>query len=195
VRDRFLERMRAIDPDATGMPFLGHTMIDLSHRALLIAGALAVLILVVCVWLDLRNVRLALVALLPTVLGLALLRALMHLFHIPWNPLNVMALPVVIGVGEDNAVHLLHRLLEERGDLGRALAGTGRSLVLTSGTTAASFAALSFATHQGLASFAQALALGITATLAMSLFVLPTVATRLLPHLRGLPGDPYEPRR
>ncbi len=187
-RDRFLTRMREIDPGATGMPFLGRTMIELSRRALAIAGGLAVLILLACVWADLRDLRLALLALMPIALGLGLMRLAMSALGISFNPLNLMALPVVIGVGEDNAVHLLHRLLEEGGDLGRALAGTGRSLVLTSGTTAASFVALSFASHQGLASFAQALALGVASTLAMTLLVLPQAATRLLPRLALAPA-------
>lgn len=180
TRDRFITRMRALDPAVTGMPFLGRAMIELSHRALWIAGSLAFVILVVCVFLDLRNLRLAALALLPTLAGLALMRGAMALFGISFNPLNLMALPVVIGIGEDNAVHLLHRLLEEGGDLRRALAGTGRSLVLTSGTTVASFVALSFAHHRGLASFAQVLALGVGATLAISLFALPQLASRLL---------------
>jgi predicted RND superfamily exporter protein len=176
VRDRFVARMRELDPAVTGMPFLGRFMIDLSHRALRIAAGLALAVLLVCVWLDLRRLPLALLALLPTAGGLLLMRGLMALLGLPFNPLNVMALPVVIGVGEDNAVHLLHRLREENGNLARALAGTGRSLVLTSGTTVASFAALSFASHRGLASFAQTLALGIASTLVFSLLVLPQLA-------------------
>lgn len=176
VRDRFVGRMREIDPAVTGMPFLGRFMMELSQRALRIAGLLAVGILLICVWLDLRRLPLALLALLPTAGGLLLMRGLMVLLEIPFNPLNVMALPVVIGVGEDNAVHLLHRLLEEKGNLARALAGTGRSLLLTSGTTVASFVALSFASHQGLASFAQTLALGIGSTLLVSLLVVPQLA-------------------
>ena len=189
TRDRFIARMRALDPAVTGMPFLGRAMIELSHRALKIAGSLAFVILVLCVWLDLRDLKLAALALLPTLAGLALTRGAMALLGLSFNPLNVMALPVVIGIGEDNAVHLLHRLLEERGDLRRALAGTGRSLVLTSGTTIASFVALSFAHHQGLASFAKVLALGVAATLAISLFALPQLTKRLMAE-RFRPASP-----
>lgn len=185
VRDRFLAHMQAIDPSVTGMPVLGRFMIELSQRALRISATLALAILVICVWLDLRDVRLALLALMPTALGIALMLGSMRALGIAFNPLNVMALPVVIGIGEDNAVHLLHRLLEERGDLARALAGTGRGLLLTSGTTVASFIALSFASHQGLATFAQALALGVASTLAMSLLVLPQAARWLLAR-RGI---------
>lgn len=180
VRDRFLSHMRALDRDVTGMPFLGRFLIELSKKSLLIAGALSLLLLVICVSIDLRQPVLVLLALVPTVGGLLLLSLLMRLFGLAFNPLSVMALPIVIGLGEDNAVHLLHRLLEEKGDLARTLAGTGRALVLTSGTTIASFLALSFASHQGLATFAQTLALGVASTLLFSLFVVPRLASAWL---------------
>jgi predicted RND superfamily exporter protein len=109
----------------------------------------------------------------PVILTVLALRGLMTALHVPLNPLNVMALPIVIGIAVDNGVYLVHRFMAEKGDLFRTLAGTGRSVLMTSSTTMAGFGALMLTSHRGLASFAIALTLGVGAALLIALFVLP----------------------
>lgn len=179
VQQRFLSHMRALDASVTGMPFLGSFMVARSQRALYITSALAGLLLLMAVSLDLRRPLLVALAVLPTVLTVIALRGLMTLFGLPLNPLNVMALPIVIGIAVDNGVYIVHRYLAEGGDLARTLAGTGRSVLMTSATTLAGFGALAFTAHRGLASFAMILSLGVGSALVISLMVLPQ-ALRLL---------------
>lgn len=169
----FIDRMRAIDPAVSGMPFLGAFMVHRSQRALYITGGVAALMLLVSVFADLRKPLPVLLAITPTILTVLALRALMKLAHVDLNPLNVMALPIVIGVAIDNGVYLVHRFLAEKGDLAKTLAGTGRSIVMTSATTIAGFGSLVFTSHRGLASFGATLALGVTASLFLSVLVLP----------------------
>jgi predicted RND superfamily exporter protein len=92
---------------------------------------------------------------------------------VTFNPLNIMALPVVLGIAVDDGVHMVHRFLAEGGDMARTLAGTGRAVVLTSATTIAAFGSLAFTAHRGLASFAIALSLGVLAALLLSVALLP----------------------
>ncbi len=185
-RDRFVDRMAAIDPGVTGMPVLGRLMVERSRRALAVAGALAAAALFAWLFADLRDLRLTLLAALPTFLGLAALRGLMKLCGVAFNPLDLLALPVVIGVAVDYGVHIVHRLVAERGDVGRAVAGTGRGVLLTSATSIAAFGALAFSQHRGLASFGLVLALGVTAALVLSVLVLPQAAVRLAPRALGI---------
>jgi predicted RND superfamily exporter protein len=170
---RFLRQMKALDPEVTGMPVLGRFMIDRSRRALWITAGISAILLVLLVVIDLRHPVWCALALLPTVLGLAAMLGAMRLFGIPFNPLNVMALPVILGAAEDNGVHMVHRFLQEKGDLFRTLAGTGRAVLLCALTTLVGFATLAFTSHRGLASFALTLTFGITFALIASLFVLP----------------------
>ncbi|HKH44482.1 MAG TPA: MMPL family transporter, partial [Thermoanaerobaculia bacterium] len=176
----FLSQMKAIDPDVTGMPVLGRFMIDLSKRALWITAALSAIVVILLVAVDLRHPVWSALALLPTVLGVAGMLGAMRLFDIPFNPLNVMALPVILGTAEDNGVHMVHRYLQEKGDLFRTMAGTGRAVLLCALTTIVGFATLAFTSHRGLASFALTLTFGITFALISSLFVLPPLL-----HLAG----------
>jgi hypothetical protein len=204
VRDAFLDRMAALDPEVTGMPILGRFMIDRSRRALERGALLAAIAVFAWVLADLRDPRLTLLALLPTALGMAGLVALMGLFGVAFNPLSVLALPVVIGIAVDDGVHLAHRFRAESGDVERALSGTGRAIVLTSATSLAAFGSLAAASHRGLASFALVLSFGVASALAASVLVLPQALGRFVPRATagpqpavtsGPPPDSPPPRR
>jgi len=181
--EKFLGRMQALDPQVTGMPVLGQFMIDRSKRALWITAAISALVVILLVVIDFRHPAWCALALLPTVLGVAAMLGAMRLFGIPFNPLNVMALPVILGTAEDNGVHMVHRFLQEKGDLFRTMAGTGRAVLLCAMTTIVGFATLAFTSHRGLASFALTLTFGITFALLSSLFVLPPLLKFLGPRL------------
>jgi uncharacterized protein len=180
---KFLGQMKAIDPAVTGMPVLGHYMIDRSKRALLITAVVSALAVILLIAADLRHPAWCALALLPTVLGVAGMLGAMRVFGIPFNPLNVMALPVILGTAEDNGVHMVHRFIQEKGDLFRTLAGTGRAVLLCALTTIVGFVSLAFTSHRGLASFALTLTFGITFALLSSLFVLPPLLRFAGPRL------------
>lgn len=182
-RDEFIAHMRRFDAGATGMPFVGAFMTQLSRHAFRIGVAVAALLVVLIVAWDFRDPWRTAVALLPTGLTLLALPGLMQLAGLEFNPLDVMALPVVIGGAVDNGLQLVHRFVAERGDLRRALAGTGRSLALAAVTSIAGFGLVAFSEHRGLASFALLLTLGLATVLVNSLLVLPTVLELAAPRL------------
>jgi predicted RND superfamily exporter protein len=179
----FLHNMKAIDPEVTGLPILGQFMMERSRHALRITAALGVLLLVLWVGIAFRRPLPALLAMLPALLTLFCLGALMRLCGIAFNPLNVMALPLVLGIAVDDGVHLVHRFLAGGGNLASTLASSGRSILLTSATTLAAFGSLAFSTHRGLASFALVTCLGVGAALILSLALLPELLRVLAKHL------------
>src|SRR5262249_36634678 len=83
-------------------------------------------------------------------------------------------LPLILGIGVDHGVHLVHLWRQQRGRfvLGDA---TTVAVLLTASTTTASFGALILARHQGLQSLGQALTLGVTTCLAASIFFFPAL--------------------
>ena len=178
-QETFLKTMESIDPEVTGMPFLGAFMVQRSQRAMRIAAALSALVLVILVFLDFRRPLTTLLALTPTLLTIPALFGSMRLLGISWNPIDIMALPVILGIAVDDGVHLVHRFCQEGGKLRPTLAGAGRSVLLTSATTLAAFGTLALTSHRGLASFALVLVLGIGAALLLSVAVLPQLLTAL----------------
>lgn len=127
-QERFLAAMRSIDPRVTGMPVVGQFLVERSRQALRRTAWLAAAMLLLVVLADFRQPVAALLATLPTFLGLAAALGAMKLLGVPFNPLNVLALPVVLGIAEDSGVHLVHRFLAERGiSRGRSPEPGGRS--------------------------------------------------------------------
>jgi predicted RND superfamily exporter protein len=199
-QEAFISHMRSIDPGVTGMPFLGSFMVERSRHALRVTAVLGSLLLLLWVGLDFRDLRWTLLAVLPAFLTMTSTLALMRLLGLAFNPLNVMALPVVLGISVDDGVHIVHRFRAEAGDLARTLAGTGRSVVLTSATTLAAFGTLAFTSHRGLASFAFVLILGVSAALVLSVVVLPELLRRFSPSRAAEPAggrssEPLDDRR
>ncbi len=172
-QETFVDHMLAMDRPVTGMPILGRFMVERSRRALVVSCLLGVPLLLLWVFLTFRELRWTLLAITPTVLTMGALAGLMHLFGLALNPLDIMALPIVLGIAVDDGIHIVHRFLAENGDAGSTLIGTGRSVVLTSATNLAAFGTLTLSSHQGLASFAWVLCLGVGSALVFSVGVLP----------------------
>ena len=186
----FLARMRAVSPEVTGMPILGSVMVEKTKRALRITAFLSLSLLVVVVTLDFRKPIQVLLVVLTPILAAMWMQAGMHVLGVSYNPLNIMALPIVLGIGVDNSVHLVHRFLFEHGDSKATLAGSGRSVVLTALTTLSAFACLIPTTHMGLRSFSLILTLGLIGSLVISLTVLPWLLEQLKPFVIGSGTEP-----
>ena len=155
------------------MPFLGQLMIARSRSALWTTSIYGVAILLILIYADFQRLLPTLLAMTPTLLAIPCLAGIMSYAGLAFNPLNVMALPVIIGISVDDGIHLLHRFFQEDGNLERTLQGTGRAIFLTSLTTLAGFGSLTFSSHPGLSSFGQLLSIGVLCALIISLFILP----------------------
>jgi predicted RND superfamily exporter protein len=188
IQAAFVAGMKKLDPRVTGMPFLGKFMTGQSIRALLIAGVIGGVLLFVCVWLNFRRLTPTILAVLPTYMTVAGMHGIMKLLDMPFNPINVMALPVILGIAVDDGVHVVHRFMQEKGDVARTLAGSGRSVVLTSLTTIAAFASLAFTRHRGLASFSVLLVIGVTFALLLSVLLLPRLLKLFEKRLLAAPS-------
>ena len=100
----------------------------------------------------------------------------MRLFDIPFNFANLVAVPLIIGVGIDNGVHVIHRIrLEGRQGMDVVLRHTGRAILIASLTTMIGFGSLALASHRGMASLGAVLLLGVGSCLITSTVVLPNV--------------------
>ena len=91
-----------------------------------------------------------------------------------------MAVPLIIGVGIDNGVHIIHRWKLE-GDLGMhvILRRTVRAILIASLTTMVGFGSLALASHRGMAGLGLLLLLGVGACLVTSTLVLPNLLLAL----------------
>jgi predicted RND superfamily exporter protein len=88
----------------------------------------------------------------------------------------MIALPLIVGVGVDNGVHVLHDYRNRpRGRPYRLRAATGRGILVAGLTTVLGFGTLITARHAGMASLGLALTLGVSSCMLSALVLLPAV--------------------
>jgi predicted RND superfamily exporter protein len=139
---------------------------------LLALGAVFVILLV-----DFRSLRYAVVGTLPLLAGFAWMMGSFVLIGWKFDVANVAAIPLILGIGIDDSVHMLHGLKREGiSGMSDVLRHTGRALVLTSLTTGIAFGSIAFASHVGLAGMGMLLVLGVASCLITSLGLLPALA-------------------
>lgn len=126
-----------------------------------VAGT-ALLVVFLLSWADLRRAGRALATVAVLAAGMAWAGAGMVGADIRLSMVNFVGIPILMGIGVDVIIHLMHRVHEEGpGQVGRALRTTGWASGLSAATTMLSFAALSVAEHQGVRSLGQLIVLGL----------------------------------
>ncbi|HEX4610852.1 MAG TPA: MMPL family transporter [Urbifossiella sp.] len=173
---RFTAAAAAVYPEATGKSFRTLEGLDQMKRGFERAGLYALLAIVAVLFLDLRRTTDLLLALSPLAAGAVLTLGAMGLCGVPLNPANMIALPLVVGVGVDNGVHVLHDYRDRRGRVPYLLgAATGRGVLVAALTTVLGFGTLMTSRHAGMASLGLALTLGVTFCMAAALVGLPAL--------------------
>ena len=98
---------------------------------------------------------------------------------VPFNPANIMTLPLVVGIGVTNGIHILNRFSEEQ--RASILAkSTGKAVLVSALTTIAGFGSLIPAKHQGIASLGIVMSLGVAACMIAALTFLPALLEWLM---------------
>jgi uncharacterized protein len=148
-----------------------------SRRALVWTAAGIVLI----VYLTFRNVRVSLIVLIPIVFGIVVTFGLLLLVRHRFSFMSITAIPLIIGIGIDNGIHLVRRYLESR-DLGNERLGiltiaraSGAALIQSNLTTIIGFGALMASSFAPLAEMGLVTSLGVALALAGGLLLIPAV--------------------
>lgn len=176
----FTQAAQSVDPDATGKSFRTLEGLQQMKKGFLRAGLVAIAVIVVVLWFDFRSAQCVLLGLLPLAAGLVVALGLLGWTGISLNPANLIALPLIVGVGVDNGIHVLHDFLDRpRTERYRLRAGTGRGIAVTALTTLLGFGTLMLARHQGLASLGLTLALGVGTCMLAALVILPALLSLL----------------
>lgn len=183
-RRSFVNDIESVSDTATGFPvthWYSNQAIEAGFREATLLATLAILILL---FIDFRNVRSTLLALIPLAVGITWAWGGMGLLNMHYNPANIIAFPLVLGIGVDTGVHILHRWHQEHdGDIAAVVRTTGRAIFLSTATTMVGFGSLVLARHRGMSSLGTVLLLGVGACLVTSIFVLPAVLS-LIKHRR-----------
>jgi len=171
----FVDEVSAALPGVTGVP----EVVLASSRAMedgyRQASVLALAAVAVCLLVAFRSLWRALLALATLGVGALWLLGLVVVAGAELNPANVVALPLLLGIGVDSAVHVIARARESGPDEGLLASSLGRALVYSTLTSVAGFGSLLVARHPGMRSMGLVISLGVLACLAAALLVPPAV--------------------
>ena len=175
------EVVQVIDPGASGLLAVVEGMM-IGARPWIPWIALSILgfvLLVLCV--DFRRPASILLAVLPVLAAVPFTLGALCWIGIPFNVMTWLVLPLIFGLGIDDGIHVVHRVLDDPAQPIRVAAlSVGRAIAMTTLTTAASFSILLFTDHPGLETMAAVMLIGLPACLLASVTVLPASAVLLL---------------
>jgi len=181
----FNEQTERVSGRTTGMPVITQLLLDLmaiKGKEAMIIGAIAILLFLL---LDFRSFKYTFLAAIPLAVGASWMMGLVAATGMKMSLMNFVALPLIIGIGIDYGVHVLHRYRTEgRGSLPLVMKFTGRAILLTSLTTMIGFGSMSLASHTGIAIFGFTLFCGVGACFISSAYVLPAILS-LMEKLTG----------
>jgi predicted exporter len=124
--------------------------------------------------LQFRRPRAVGMVFLPVVCGTLWTAGLFALCGWRLNFMNIAILPMLLGIGVDNGIHIVHRFYRPGGqDVQETLQFTSMAVFLSSLTTLVGFSSLVVSVNQGIASVGMVALSGMTACLLASLLTLP----------------------
>jgi uncharacterized protein len=177
-QEKFIKELRTIDPNVTGTPVQLYEYTTLLKSSYETAAWYSLIAIAILVFVHFRSLTAVILSLLPVGIGTLWLLGLMGWLKIPFNPANIMTLPLVIGIGVTNGIHILNRFAEERTPsiLTRS---TGKAVLVSGLTAIAGFGSLILAKHRGIHSLGCVMAAGIATCMVAALAFLPALLNLL----------------
>ncbi|MBN2000770.1 MMPL family transporter [candidate division KSB1 bacterium] len=162
--NRFVDDMERVTPKATGTPLVAVAWLKIAARDGRNAILLTLTIVFLLLWADFRNPKYALIAMIPLLLGVFWMVGIMQLSGMLLSFMTMMGVPLILGIGIDDGVHVMHRWLNEgKGRIFTVFSSTGKAILLTSLTTMLAFGSMVFSVFPGWAWFGEAMFIGVGA--------------------------------
>lgn len=170
---RFVDAVRAVAPEATGPPIATREAAHTIARAFIEAGVLALLAIGLLLLAVLRSVREVAFTLAPVVLSGFLTLGTCVLIAQPINFANIIAFPLLFGVGV--AFHIYFVMAWRAGARDLLQSSLARAVFFSAVATGTAFGSLWISNHPGTASMGKILMLSLAWTLVCALIFEPAL--------------------
>jgi predicted RND superfamily exporter protein len=163
--------------EVIGARALGHAMKPLVFRDAMVCSLIGVTGILVILFITFGGRPVMMICtLVPVMVGVVAGIGIMTLLSIDFNPASISMIPLILGIGIDDGIHMVHRYLGRSGErLVDNISHTGRGIVMTSLTNIVAFGSLTFAAYQGLFSSGIFVAISVGAMLVASVTFLPAL--------------------
>ncbi len=169
----FARAVVAVYPNATGGPI---SILESSRtivRAFFEAGLYALVSIAILLWIVLRRFGDVLLTLVPLLLAGVVTLEICVLIGMPLNFANIIALPLLLGVGVAFKIYYIMAWRSGRTDLLQS--SLTRAVIWSALTTATAFGSLWLSQHPGTSSMGKLLALSLLCTLAAAVLFQPAL--------------------
>ena len=170
---RFADAVLAAEPNAIGGPVSILKSGDTIVKAFIHAGIWALVVISLLLYLTLRRISDVLMTMVPLLVAGAVTLEVCVLIGLPLNFANIVALPLLLGVGVAFKIYYVTAWREGRTNLLQS--SLTRAIFFSALTTATAFGSLWLSSHPGTASMGKLLALSFVITLAAVLLFQPAL--------------------
>ena len=172
----FLKELRKINVKVTGNAVHTYESSRMMKEGYIKGGLYALIAIVFYIATTLRSFLGTILSLLPVFVGGIWTVGIMEILGARFNLANLVILPLILGIGVVNGIHITHRYREEKNKNICVLSkSTGQAIILSSLTTMIGFGSLMIANHQGVFSLGLVLTIGVGACLLVSITLLPAL--------------------
>jgi uncharacterized protein len=169
----FTRAIQRVLPEATGTPIAIQESGRTVSHAFLVAGAAAIVTITAILFVFLRRIRDVLLVLAPLALAGLLTMSTSVLVGLPLNFANVIALPLLLGVGVAFDIYFV--IGWRQGATNLLQSATARAVLFSALTTTGAFGTLALSPHRGTAEMGILLTMALTYALLTTLLFLPAL--------------------
>jgi hopanoid biosynthesis associated RND transporter like protein HpnN len=179
--EEFITEVQTLEPETTDLPVLYLESMKAVIGAFKEAITIALITIAIVLFSIRRNLTDTLLIMTPLVLAGVFTMASTVLTHTPINFANIIALPLLLGFGVDNGIHMVEKLRHSALETHNIYqSSTARAMFYGALTTSSSFAGLAFSSHQGIASMGLVITMGIFWIMVSTFVILPVLSKLVL---------------
>lgn len=181
--EEFITEVQLVAPDTTDLPIMYWESMKEVVSAFREAIIIALITIALVLFSIRRSITDTLLIMTPLILAGLFTMASAVLTGTPINFANIIALPLLLGFGVDNGIHMVEKLrhsLSEEQNIYQS--STARAMFYGALTTSSSFAGLAFSPHQGIASMGLVITMGIFWIVSCTFIILPALSKLVLNH-------------
>jgi len=175
-----VEALQADDPGivVTGTNVAGRELRRIFLHDSRVSVALGLVLVALLLWFDFRSLRLTAIALAQVVAGVLMMLGCIKLLGMQINYANAFVATMIMGVGIDYAIHLVHRLEANGGVLDEGVIETGKGVALAAATNVAGFGTLAFGNYPAMRSVGIVALIGSLTCLLTALTLVPALMVK-----------------
>jgi len=177
------DSIEKIDKDYVSRASMINSLMDAIKDDVIRVSMIAGLPILLIAYIGFRelNPLYALLALTPVIFGIGGIVGLSKLLSVDLNIISIMMIPLVIGIGIDNGIHIIHRYKEDgNGSLPNVIQHTGKAIFLTTASTCLAFSSFTIADHPGMQSLGRVPVLGLILAFIAAAVFLPSLIKLIL---------------